>query len=94
MKLETEWPEATRCPHCQRIIASRRRTKCGFCEEELPSGFRFSRRQARNVAARVAATESRLGPDRNEPTTATDIKLPDPPSARERLAVLCSLMDV
>ena len=59
-KERNRWPEATTCPHCDRVVASRRRTTCGFCGEALPYGTRFSLREAREVAARVDATKTRL----------------------------------
>lgn len=47
------------CPHCQRLLYSRRHKACGFCGKTLPSEFLFTAAEAAKVKKAQEAIEQR-----------------------------------
>jgi hypothetical protein len=47
------------CPSCNSIVYSRRHSRCGVCEQELPKNFLFNRAEAEKVDGLLMAERQR-----------------------------------
>ena len=52
------------CPHCQRVLYSRKRKTCGFCGKELPPECLFSEMEMAKINAEQQAIEQRRKDDK------------------------------
>jgi len=48
-----------RCPSCNSVVYSRRHSRCGVCEQELPENFLFNRVEAEKVDALLSFEQQR-----------------------------------
>ncbi len=49
--------KALHCPHCGRVLYSRKQAHCGYCEGVLPRGVRFNEEQIEAIQAEIASIE-------------------------------------
>jgi hypothetical protein len=47
------------CPHCQRLLYSRQRKTCGYCEKKVPKEYRLSAAQIEELKAEEKAIARR-----------------------------------
>jgi hypothetical protein len=55
-----------KCPHCQRLLYSRRHKKCGFCGKELPPEVLFSEDEVEAIKAEQEDIAKRRAADKEE----------------------------
>jgi hypothetical protein len=48
-----------RCPSCNSVVYSRRHSRCGVCERELPESCQFSRAEVERLEALLEAERRR-----------------------------------
>src|SRR5882672_493580 len=46
-----------RCPSCNSLVYTRRHSRCGVCEQELPENFLFNRAEAERVDGLLRAEQ-------------------------------------
>jgi len=49
--------KASHCPHCGRVLYSRKQAHCGYCQGVLPRGVRFNEEQIEAIEAEISAIE-------------------------------------
>jgi hypothetical protein len=49
--------KALHCPHCGRVLYSRKQAHWGYCEGVLPRGVRFNEEQIEAIEAEISAIE-------------------------------------